>query len=567
MPADYDGDGTTDLAVYRAGVWYVRGAAAVRYGEPSAGDIPVPADYDGDGVTDFAVYRPTTGMWYVRNQLTIRWGLSEDLPVPLDRDGDGRAELSVYRPSTATWHFYNPATGAVDSLQFGNPGDRPAGRLRAWAYQVSQSVAANSAALTHSSEVSASPSTSGPLGSGAAAVGPDISALASSVDATGGTTALEPVVVVQGQANATLGARRFRGHDFDGDGRADVMVYRPRTGDWWMRRSDGTSHTRLSWGGKAGDVAAAGDYNGDGVMDPTMFRPSSGNWHIHGMGTITWGQTGDVPVPADYNGDGVTDIAVYRPSAGRWYVRGVGTFTWGEPGDLPVPADYTGDGVAEIAVFRPATGVWFIRGLRNVTYGLLADIPAPADYDGNGTADIAVFRPSSGTWFVKDQFVTVWGQQGDVPVPLDRNGDGRVELGVYRRGTGVWYFKDGPTGGVDSVGWGEPGDVPIGRGMFPWHSGLRPLRQGFRSRRPRRPRDLRSVDRCVDDQAFERRRRRDDRLGPRPGGLPVPGDYNGDGLTDLAVFEQGSRCLAHSRHRRHSVGDSRGRAGARRLRR
>ena len=517
VPADYNGDGITDIAFYRAGEWIIRGGATVRFGE--SGDIPVPADYDGDGRADFAVYRPATGTWFVRDQLAIRWGQPGDVPLPLDRDGDGRAELIVFRPSNGTWYFTNPATGASEGMVWGVAGDIPVGGALPATASLATNAIASAEALrgdeqAHVAEAAA-PMLESPVASH----------------------------VVPETGRITLAAsprRRSASDDFDGDGRADVMIYRPRTGDWWMRKSNESAHVRLFWGGTPGDVPAPGDYDGDGLMDPTVFRQFTGNWHIRGVGSITWGVAGDVPVPDDYNGDGVTDVAVYRPSTGTWHIRGIGVIAWGERGDLPVPADYNGDGLAEIAVYRPTTGVWFIRGLANVTYGVLADIPAPADYDGDGAADIAVFRPSTGTWLVKDQFVTVWGQQGDIPVPLDRDGDGRVELGVYRRGTGVWYFKDQLRGTSGSIGWGEPGDVPIGRGRFPWHSAFGRFDRDF---------DRDGRDDLVRFQPYSgwwlirhSDGSGDERVVWGPFGaltdLPVPGDYNGDGLTDVALFEQ-----------------------------
>ena len=128
------------------------------------------------------------------------------------------------------------------------------------------------------------------------------------------------------------------------------------------------------------DIPVPADYDGDGRADVTVYRGSTGQWHVklsaYGTGmSVTWGDPSfpDVPVPADYDGDRQVDRAVYRASTGEWFVaKSTGNYIyaqWGSPGsgDLPVVADYDGDGRADIAVYRFSTGEWFILASSNGT--------------------------------------------------------------------------------------------------------------------------------------------------------------------------------------------------------
>jgi endonuclease/exonuclease/phosphatase family metal-dependent hydrolase len=133
VQGDYDGDGKTDIAVFRpsTGTWYIVNSSTgmgFTYTWGGAGDIPVPGDYDGDGKTDIAVFRPSTGVWYIIRSstsmgFTYTWGGGGDIPVPGDYDGDGKTDIAVFRPSTGVWYIIRSSTSMGSTYNWGGGSD------------------------------------------------------------------------------------------------------------------------------------------------------------------------------------------------------------------------------------------------------------------------------------------------------------------------------------------------------------------------------------------------------------------------------------------------------------
>ena len=286
--------------------------------------------------------------------------------------------------------------------------------------------------------------------------------------------------VESGKQSDCSGVRRvsFSNYDFDGDGRADIGVFRPSSSIWYLNKST-EGFGGMNWGSPNDHIAPA-DYDGDGKTDIAVFRAESNRWYILKSSTMTYdvvyfGIGEDIPVQADYDGDGKADVAVWRPSTGVWYKLNSsnGEFTgyhFGLATDRPAVGDYDGDGISDYAVFRPSSGMWYIQrsteGFYAVRFGLPTDKITPADFDGDGKTDIAVFRASTGIWYRLEPGSATnfsafrFGISEDIPSPADFDGDGKADIAVFRPSTGVWYLQKS-TEGFNAMNFGMRGDVPI----------------------------------------------------------------------------------------------------------
>ncbi len=290
--ADFDGDGKSDISVFRPsnGFWYIMkssgGFSSVQWGQKD--DSLVPGDYDGDGKTDVAVYRfgfipggGETNTWHIRRSsdntsFARPWGRSGgsfETPVPADYNGDGKIDLAVYFVSDVF-----PDSGGYRILQ----SSTDSGVYRQWGFNVDRRVQA----------------------------------------------------------------------DYDGDGKADLAVFRynsstgsTEAGIWYILQSSNGA-MRIEYFGLPTDKLVPADYDGDGMEDIAVFRPSNGFWYIlkstGGVSSTHFGISTDIPVPGDYDGDGKDDIAVFRN--GNWFInRSTGGFfavSFGDGSDVPIPKQY-----------------------------------------------------------------------------------------------------------------------------------------------------------------------------------------------------------------------------------
>ena len=245
---DFDGDGRSDIGIYRNGTWSIirsidGGVTNIGWGGPTW--VPVPADYDGDGKIDIAVYN-ASGLWSIvrssdGGNTLVGWsGAAGDIPVPADYDGDGKADLAVYNPTTAGWSIIRSSDGGLTYKAWGGPSYMPV--------------------------------VSDFDGDGEADIAVyNANGLWSIVRSSDGGNTL---IGWSGAANDVPVPA-----DYDGDGKADLAVYNTATAGWSIIRSSDGGLTYKVWGGPAWEPVVA-DYDGDGKADIAVYNASNGLWSI-----------------------------------------------------------------------------------------------------------------------------------------------------------------------------------------------------------------------------------------------------------------------------------------------
>lgn len=275
--ADFDGDGRTDISVYRepGGDWYERRSSNnilhTRPGFGMTGDKLVPGDFDGDGKTDIAVFRDSTGEWFTIDSSTglysiQRWGADGDLPAIGDYDGDGKSDLAVFRPGTGAWYIRQSRDLSLRVQPWGTEGDVPVfGDFD---------------------------------GDGKA----DVAVFRPATGAWYILLSADGMVRAQGWGITT--DKAVPG-DYDGDGATDIAVYRPGEGGWYVLRSSDNMMMAQAWG-SGDDVPVPGDYDGDRKTDFAVYR--AGVWYILNsidstMRVSFFGIDTDTPIPSAYTGN------------------------------------------------------------------------------------------------------------------------------------------------------------------------------------------------------------------------------------------------------------------------
>lgn len=188
--------------------------------------------------------------------------------------------------------------------------------------------------------------------------------------------------------------------DYDGDGIIDMTALRISSNilQWWIRLSSTGTQRVVNFGslitGQSTFAFRGADFTGDGRDELIIARAVNATgvvtWFVADAVTgtqikqVQWGNfnTHFIVNPADYTGDGRADFVTWAageadPVARKWWILdsqtgailppiqwGMGDPTFEDP-DLPIRGDYDGDGIHDICVWRPSNTTYYCRASSN----------------------------------------------------------------------------------------------------------------------------------------------------------------------------------------------------------
>lgn len=327
---DFDGDGKSDPAVFRPqgtffnGQWYAywymfpsSGTCPSQWGQASGGcvrswgiqgDKPMVADLNGNGIADLIAFRPgvTPTYYALEGSSNTSWQIT-DLPSPsgvlidnADVNNDAVSDLLSYNPSTYNWksRVWSPSNGSITISTF---------------FDNTPSIATAPIEVVSEQFVNGAkedPTLYLRILSGGTRYGYWCSWVDQQV---GGNAYCQPKYgSMPGFAEISVAADLFG----PVPGPTDYVLFNPTNADWRIVYSgSGNPPQVINWG-LAQDIPLAGDFiAGDGRSELVVWRPSDGTWYVYDKDCVSctcpsymtpwyggckkqWGLPGDIPISA-----------------------------------------------------------------------------------------------------------------------------------------------------------------------------------------------------------------------------------------------------------------------------